>query len=212
MPVGAAEHAGDDVGDVEDAGDEEDLFDALVVALDDERPDDEGADRDADVFGDVEELHAAGDAGELGDDVGEVDDDEQDHDDEGDAEAELFADEVAEAFAGDDAHAGAHLLHDDEGEGDGDHRPEERVAVLRSGCGVGEDAAGVVVDVGGDEAWAEDGEDEDEPGSPDDARSHFLVPFSGWENVLARLYQANSSFATASTLRGLDGHQKLVAL
>ena len=29
---------GDDVGDVEDAGDEEDFFDALVVALDDEQP------------------------------------------------------------------------------------------------------------------------------------------------------------------------------
>ena len=106
----------------------------------------------------MEELHAARDAGELGDDVAEVDDDEQDHHDEGHAEAELFADEVAEAFAGDDAHAGAHLLHDDEREGDGDHRPEEGVAELRASLRVGEDAAGVVVDVGRDEARAKYGE------------------------------------------------------
>ena len=155
VPVGAAEHAGDDVGDVEDAGDEEDFFDALVVAFDDQRPDEQRADGHADVFADVEELHAAGDAGELRDDVAEVDDDEQEHDDEGHAQTELFADEVAEAFAGDGAHARAHLLHDDEREGDGDHRPEQRVAVLRSGLRVGEDAAGVVIDVGGDEAGAE---------------------------------------------------------
>ncbi len=172
VPVGAAEHAGDDVGDVEDAGDEEDLFDALVVALDDESPDEEGADGDADVLADVEELHAAGDAGELGDDVAVVDDDEQDHHHEGDAQAELFADEVAEAFAGDDAHARAHLLHDDEREGDGDHRPEQGVAELRAGLGVGEDAAGVVVDVGGDEARPEDGEEEKDSGSPAAPEAH----------------------------------------
>ena len=204
MPVGAAEHAGDDVGDVEDAGDEEDLFDALVVALDDEHPDDEGADGDANVFGDVEELHAAGDAGELGDDVGEVDGDEQDHDDEGDAEAELFADEVAEALAGDDAHARAHLLHDDEGEGDGDHRPEEGVAELGAGRGVGEDAAGVVVDVGGDEARAENGEDEDEPSSPDTPGSHFLVPLCWLGERSARHYQANPSFRCGIDSAGYD--------
>src|SRR5260370_34388972 len=51
VPVGAADHAGDDVGDVEDAGDEEDLFDALEVALHDDRHDDEGADGDAHVCG-----------------------------------------------------------------------------------------------------------------------------------------------------------------
>jgi hypothetical protein len=39
---------------------------------------------------------------------------------------------------------------------------------------------------------AEDREDEDEPGSRTPA-SHFLIPFSGRENALARLYQANSS-------------------
>ena len=128
-----------------------------------------------------EELHAAGDAGELGCDVAEVGEDEQDHGEEGDAEAELFADEVAEAFAGDGAHAGAHLLHDDEGDGDGDHGPEEGVAELRAGLGVGEDAAGVVVDVGGDEAGAKDREKGEEPG-PDEVGgpARFFVFLMHW--------------------------------
>ncbi len=165
MPVGAAEDAGDDVGDVEDAGDEEDLFDALVVAFDDEGPDESGAQGHADVLGDVKELHASGDAGELRDHVAEVDDDEQHEEEQGDAQAELFADEIAETFAGDGTHAGAHFLHDDKDDGDGDHRPEQAVTVLGACLGVGEDAAGIVIDVGGDEAGAEHGEEQQSGGA-----------------------------------------------
>ncbi len=166
VPVGPAEHAGDDVGDVEDAGDQEDLFDALVIALHDQDPDERRCDRHTDILGDVEELHAAGDSGELGGYVAEVDDDQEKEDDEGCAEAELFADEVAEAFAGDRSHASAHLLHDDEGDGDGDHRPQQAVAVLCARGRVGEDATGVIVDVGRDETGAEDGEEDQKPGLP----------------------------------------------
>jgi len=191
VPVWSAEDASDDVSDVEDAGDKEDFFDALVVAFNDEGPDESGADGHADVFADVEELHAACDAGKLGDDVAEVDDDEEEHHDEGHAEAELFADEVAEAFACDDAHAGAHLLHDDEREGDGDHRPEEGVAVLGASLGVGEDATGVVVYIGRDEAGAKDGKEYEESRSPCAPGRHCIYLLGGRENVSARLYQAN---------------------
>ena len=52
-----------------------------------------------------------------------------------------------------------------------------RVAELGAGLGVGEDAAGVVVDVGGDEAGAEDGKEEDEPGSPDAPGTSLLGSF-----------------------------------
>ena len=106
------------------------------------------------------------DADEFGDDVGVVDHDQQNHEDEGDAQAELFADEIAETFARNHAHAGAHLLHDDERDGDGNHGPEEGVAVLRAGLRVGEDAAGVVIDVGGNEAGTEHGQEEQDPDSP----------------------------------------------
>ena len=74
---------------------------------------------------------------------------------ERDAEAELLADQIAQPLAGDRAHARRHLLHHDQRDGDRDHRPQQRVAELRAGLRVGEDAAGVVVDVGGDEARAD---------------------------------------------------------
>jgi hypothetical protein len=81
------------------------------------------------------------------------------------AQAELLADEVAEALAGDHAHAGAHLLDHDERNGDGNDGPEQRVAVLRTCLGVGEDAAGVVIDVGGNESGAENGQEQKYPDS-----------------------------------------------
>src|SRR5260370_40524738 len=71
VPVGAAENAGHDGGDVEGAGDEGDLSHAVGGALGDERPDDEGTAGGTEVLGDVAELPDAGCAGELRDGVGE---------------------------------------------------------------------------------------------------------------------------------------------
>ena len=79
---------------------------------------------------------------------------------ERDAQAELFADEVGEPLAGDGAHAGAHFLGDDEHHGDGQQGPQRQVAEARAGRGIGEDAAGIVIDDGGDEARADDGEED----------------------------------------------------
>ena len=111
-------------------------------------------------------MQRTGDADELGDHVGEVDHDEQHHEDDREAQAELLADQVAQALAGDHAHAGAHLLHYDERKSDGNHGPEEGVAVLRAGLGVGEDAAGIVIHVGGNESGAKNGQKEKDPDSP----------------------------------------------
>src|SRR5207245_6494591 len=124
-----------------------------------------GADRHTDVLTDVKQLHAASDSGELRHDVAEVHDHQQDHDNEGHPEAKLLADEVAEALACHDAHTSAHLLDDDERQRDGNHRPQQLVAILRAGLGVGEDATGVVIDVGGDEARYEELEEANQPGS-----------------------------------------------
>ena len=114
----------------------------------------------------MKKVQRAGDADELGDHVGVVDHHQQHHEHERDAQAEFFADEVAEAFAGDHAHAGAHLLHHDERDGDGNHGPQQRVAVLRAGLRVGENAAGVVIDIGGNESGAEHGQKKQDPDSP----------------------------------------------
>src|ERR1035438_8535957 len=46
LPIGFDQESGDDVGDVEDAGEQEDFFDALVVALDHQEPDRESGQRD----------------------------------------------------------------------------------------------------------------------------------------------------------------------
>ena len=79
---------------------------------------------------------------------------QRDHHEERGAQAELLADQIGKAFAGDRAHARAHLLRDDQQQRDGDQRPERQVAVLGAGLRIGEDAAGIVIDVGGDESRA----------------------------------------------------------
>ena len=60
------------------------------------------------------------------------------------------------------AHARGHLLHHDEGDGGRDKRPQQGVAVLGAGLRVGQDAAGVVIDIGGDEARPDDREERDQ--------------------------------------------------
>src|ERR1035441_7728152 len=160
LPIGFDQESGDDVGDVEDAGEEEDLLDALVVAFDHQEPDREGGQRDGDVAADVEQLERTGHAGEFGHHVGQVSQHQDTHQQEGDAQAELFADEVGEALAGDGAHAGTHLLDDDERHGNGHQSPQGQIAVAGAGGGIGVDAAGIVIDDGGDEAGPNDGEED----------------------------------------------------
>ena len=105
-------------------------------------------------------MHGAGNANKLSDHVGEVDHHQQHHQHKGEPETELLADQVAQAFAGDHAHAGAHLLHHDQGNGDGKHGPQQRVAVLRACLGVGENPAGVVIDIGSNKSGAQNGQEQ----------------------------------------------------
>ena len=163
---GCARHSGDDVGEVKHRCEEEDFLDAFVVAPHRQQPYQCAADRNRDVLGDVKELEAARNAGKLADDVAEVDQHQEDHDDHRDAQAEFLADQVAESLAGYRAHARAHFLDDDERQSDRNHGPEQRVTELRPGLGVGEDAVGIVVDIGGNETRTEHGEEEQYPGSP----------------------------------------------
>ena len=70
------------------------------------------------------------------------------------AQPEFFPDEIGQTLAGDGAHARGHFLNHDKRDGGGDQGPKQRVSVLRAGLRIGEDAAGIVIDVGGDEARA----------------------------------------------------------
>src|ERR1035441_5330469 len=138
LPIGLDQNSGDDVGNVEDAGEEEDLLDAQVVAFDQQEPDRDGRQRDGDVAADMEQLQGTGHAGEFGHHVGEVGQHQHAHQQEGDAQSELFADEVGESLAGDGAHAGTHLLDDDERHRDGQQGPQGQIAVARAGGGIGD--------------------------------------------------------------------------
>ena len=111
-------------------------------------------------------MHGPGNADELGHHIGVVHQHQRHHHQEGEPQPELLADQVAQAFAGDHAHPRAHLLHHDQREGDGNHGPQQRVAVLRARLRVGEDAARVVIDVGGNESGAENGQKQQYPDSP----------------------------------------------
>ncbi len=141
---------GDYVGEIEPAGNQEYFFDLAITSLHYQQPDGDACQRDRNKFADAEDLHGGCYTGKFCDGVAEIDGQGGDHYEEGGAEAEFFADQVGEAFAGDDAHAGAHFFGDVESDGHGDERPEEGVAEVRAYGGVGGDAAGVVVHVGGD--------------------------------------------------------------
>ena len=186
-PRGFGEEAGENVRDIEKGGRKENFFDALVLALDDDEPDDDGADGNGIVLGNAEQFHAAGDARELGDDVAEIRDQNAEHHEEGDAQAELFADEVAKAFAGDGAHAGAHFLDHNQRDGDWDHRPEQHVAELRAGSRVRKDATGIVVDVRGNKSGSYHGEEEQDLDFPafQEFHARSLVT-CGWSNIASR--------------------------
>ena len=116
----------------------------------------------------------------TGDHVGVVHHHQQQHQDERDAQPELFADEVAKPLAGDHPHARAHLLHHDQRNGDGNHRPQERVSELCAGLGIGEDAPGVIIDIGGNESGAKNGQKEHYLDSP--ALPH-AVGFLWWVHL-----------------------------
>ncbi len=151
-PVRLRQDARHQVGDVEDAGHQEDALDDLRRALEDEQPDGERHQRHRVPAGDAEDLQRLRHSGELRHGVAHVGDDQGEHDVEGGLDPEPLADEIGEALAGDHAHARGHLLHQDQRQGDGDQRPEERIAEVGARLRVGGDAAGVVVHVGGDDS------------------------------------------------------------
>ena len=162
FPVGMGEDCGNRIGEVDERKREQHALDVLVGAADDHRPDERGTERNGDIFADAEHAEAGREAGKFGGDVAKVSEAEHCHRKESHAEAELLTDEVGEAFASDGTHSRGHLLDNNEGEGGRNKGPEQGVAVLGARLGVRQDAAGVVVDIGGDESRSEDREERDQ--------------------------------------------------
>ena len=101
-------------------------------------------------------MQAEGNAGKFADDIAEIYDHQRKHHQECWADAELLADQIAQAFTGGRAHSRRHLLDDNQRDGDRDHRPQQRVAELRSCLRVSGDAVGVVIYIGGNETGTDD--------------------------------------------------------
>jgi hypothetical protein len=157
-PVGARQEGRDDVAEEDERHHEEDALDAAVGAFDDQPPDGEGRQRHRDEARDAEQLGRRRDADELRDGHAAVGDEERQHHQHRPAHAELLADEVGEPLARHRPHPRARLLHDAERQDQRDESPEEVVAVVGPGRGVGGDAARVVTRVGGNHPGPDDGE------------------------------------------------------
>jgi hypothetical protein len=172
MPVRSGQKSRHDVRHIEDTGAKEDLFNALIVALHYQEPDQHSAHRHGNVPADVKQPEAACDAGKLCNDIREVHDHQQNHHKKCRAQSELFTDQVAEPFAGHNTEPRAHLLHDNQGQGHRQHRPEQRIPILRAGLRIGKDAAGIVIDVSRNESGPKDGEEDQYPDSPPSQHAH----------------------------------------
>ena len=71
QPGGLGQKSGKNVGDVEKRSGQKYFLHRLVLALDHDQPDDDGADRDGVVLVEAKQFQAAGDAGKFGDHVAE---------------------------------------------------------------------------------------------------------------------------------------------
>ena len=92
-PGGLGKESCQNISHVKERCGQKNLFHALVLAFDHDEPDDHGANRNRDVFGQAEKFKAAGNSGKLTNDVAEVDDQDSEHHEKRDAKAELLADE-----------------------------------------------------------------------------------------------------------------------
>ncbi len=148
---------------IDGAGHQKDPFDHLVVGLEDQHPDQDRGDRHRDILADAQDLHAGRHAGELADGVAQVGQDHHADDDRRGPHAHGLADQIGQAFAGDHAQPGAHLLDNDQGQGDERHDPQQAIAIVGAGDGIGGDPTGVVIDVGGDDARPDNGQQGQQP-------------------------------------------------
>src|SRR6185437_8829481 len=81
------------------------------------------------------------------------------HGEEGGPKTELLADQVRQPFAGDRTHAGRHFLNNDQGNRDWNKGPKQCVPELCAGLRISEYPTGVVIDVSGDKARSENGQE-----------------------------------------------------
>ena len=158
QPIRLAQECRDGIGQVNHGENDQNALHRPVGPTHHHSPHQRRTQRHHQIFSHSEDGHARGQSGKLGHDVGEIRRPQNHHGEKCGAKAEFLANQIRQAFAGDRAHARRHLLDHHQGDGGGDQRPQQGVTELGPRLRVGEDAARVVINVGGDEAGAEDGE------------------------------------------------------
>ena len=141
---------------------DEQVLDLVEAALGDQQHHQDRRGHGADRQGHAEELEGRPDARVLGERRAEVGDQHRHRHEGRPAHAEAIAHEPRQALPRGQAQPSADLLGEEEDDLAGQDHPQERVAEVHPGQGVGRDAAGVVVGKAADQAGTHDGEDADQ--------------------------------------------------
>jgi hypothetical protein len=150
-PVRVRQESRNRIGEIDQRKQNQNAFYRFVGAAHDDEPDHYGPNRHGNVLADTEDRHPGSQACELGYDVAEIGDPQNKHCEEGRAQAKFLPDQVGEPLARGRAHSGGHLLNHDQSNRSRYQGPEQSVAELRSGLRIRQDAARIVVHVGGNE-------------------------------------------------------------
>jgi hypothetical protein len=134
------------------------FFDLARSSAQDQDPDGQGGKRHRDILGNAEQLHGGRHARKFGTYVTHINYEAGKNEKKRRPETKFFPDQIGKPLPRYDAHASAHFFGNVEGDGHGNERPEQRVAVHRSGLRIDRDSAGIVVHIGGDDARTDDGE------------------------------------------------------
>src|ERR1700721_1036521 len=141
----------------------ETFFLRFFLSFHDNQPHDHATDGHGRVSREPEQFEAGGYPYEFSDDIPEIGDQDPDHHEKRDAETVFLPKQITQPLAGHGAHTGTHFLHHDQGESDRNHGPQQKMPELRPGGGIGQDAAGIIVDVCGNESRSDYGKEEQDP-------------------------------------------------
>ena len=132
-PIRFGQNSGDDIGKIESAGHQKNLFHLPGASLDHEDPDGNRCERYRNVFADSKNFHGSCHTRKFRHGIAQIDRKGRQHHEEGRAKPEFLADKVGEPFARDNPHARAHFFADIQRNRHRNQRPQKRVTKLGAG-------------------------------------------------------------------------------
>ena len=166
------QYSSKNISHIEERRRQENLLYALVLAFDHDQPYDDRTHRHGRISRKPEQLEAGSNPDKLCHHIAEIGDQNPKHHQKRDTQSEFLADQVAQALAGHGPHAGTHLLHHDQRDRNRDHGPQQKMSELRPGGRIGQDAAGIIVDVRGNEPRTHHGKEQQDPALPTSQKPH----------------------------------------